>query len=264
MMTASYTQGYFCICADAQREAFVRISQLKGAGSKTAAAVFGWLQGQVVDGEGWTRALSYSDAEKELAASRQRVSEAVACLRRSGLILAAGEPDDYGRRTYQLYGGVYRSLCAETEPPPVRLPHAPSEQDTETAQEGVWFPHTPSSETEHWRKLLRAFGVTSPKALDEIITVMRRYWRGLDWLLGWMIEYQLNNADGWGCPRQPQDEMIDLFVAQVCNGSDEPPSRSFALAQETLAGLESERDFTEVMLRERMAGISQLTSWRAR
>ncbi|MBN1285619.1 MAG: hypothetical protein JXB47_09490 [Anaerolineae bacterium] len=299
--------GYFAIRADLQRKVYEKISHLDGAGSRIAANVFGWLQGQVENADGWTRAVSLSDAEKALKPNRQCIAEAIDCLHRGGLILAVREPDQYGRRSYKLYAGEYhprsafkaqepcRKSTSEANPraaaahhlgvsvdvvDAIRLilnalqqhhpsdsesvpqQHSPAAESAAKAQVDVPEKHTPNPETEHRRGLLRTFGVASPRALDDIIAIMRRYWHGLDWLLGWMIEYQyrwITNVDELRRPKWSKDEMVGLFVTQVRSGIDKPPAQALSLAQETLADLESERDFIEDMLREKLAGISYYT-----
>ncbi|MBN1934384.1 MAG: hypothetical protein JW934_06950 [Anaerolineae bacterium] len=305
--TAIPNIGYFAIRADLQREVYEKISHLDGAGSRTAANVFGWLQGQIENADGWTRTISLSDAEKALKPNRQRIAEAIDCLHRGGLILAVREPDPYGRRAYQLYGGEYhpksafkaqepcRKSTAEADPSAaaahhlgvsvdvvdaIRLilnamqqhhspdsesvpqQHSPAAESAAKARADVPEKHTPDPETEHRRGLLRAFGVASPKALDDITAVMRDYDHGLDWLLGWMVEYQyrwVTNVDELRRPKWSKDEMIGLFVTQVRSGVDKPPAQALSLAQETLADLASKHDFTEDALREKLAGISHYT-----
>jgi hypothetical protein len=114
-------------------------------------------------------------------------------------------------------------------------------------------------EADNRRELLKVFGVTSPKALHNITAATGE--RGLDWLVGWMIEYQhrwVSNTED-GKKRWTKDQVVGQFVVQVRDHGDDPPEGPLKMARSRLDDAEEGGGFIVDTLREMLDGVSPLT-----
>jgi hypothetical protein len=140
----------------------------------------------------------------------------------------------------------------------VQIPHTGCANSAQAPREGVQILHT-DPEADNRRELLKAFGVTSPKALDDITAATGE--RGLDWLVGWMIEYQhrwVSNTED-GKKRWTKDQVVGQFVVQVRDHGDDPPEGPLKMARSRLDDAEEGGGFIVDTLREMLDGVSPLT-----